>query len=461
MMVRYFQEHPALCSVLIMILGIIAGHYIDALPSSFYFLDCLNITHSVAAYAAVTTLILLPIVAIVIRYRFISTLLLACCLFLLGIFLIKGERHTYSVPYGEQVTAFMDEQRENLSNIIQQQGLTEEDYALVTAVTLGEKQNLSYETKQEYSICSASHVLAISGLHMGIIFLFLSKIVPMLITLISHKYTDKISSFIIIFCIWTYVLLIGNHPSTMRAAIMLTMYLLTQLFTQYTDKMSILTFTAGLLLIIYPEWLFDIGFQMSFFAVLAILYIFIPLSERIHNAFPSSDFTYAPSKSLCDIHIIYHTKCALREIALIIIDALLLSIVAEIAVGPLIAYYFGQFSTYFWLTNLIVPMLTTACIYLTIFLFIADGVATLLYFIPFHDSPAAIITNLLSCVAHIQNACIHFVSHLPYASFENINLNLLQMILIYFYIIILAFWVDSHYFCVTLQTEPKKCEINY
>ena len=161
--------------------------------------------------------------------------------------------------------------REQLLQQYQQWGIDEDSYAIITAMTLGDKSALTPTIRETFSITGAGHVLAISGLHLGILYMMVSLLVRGLrLRMVTQVMT--------IILVWAFAFLVGMTPSVVRSATMLTVYGLLSL--GYRQKMSInvLAFTAIVLLVIHPQSLFDIGFQMSFLAVLAIL-VFFPLIE--------------------------------------------------------------------------------------------------------------------------------------------------------------------------------------
>ena len=145
--------------------------------------------------------------------------------------------------------------------------------AVVAAMALGDKSALTQELREVYSVTGASHVLALSGLHLGIIYMLLTFLFGG-----KKLFTFSLFHLFTLICIWAFVFLVGMPVSVVRSATMLTAYALLSL--GYRDRMSVntLAFTALLVLLVSPLSLFDIGFQMSYMAVFAIL-LLVPLSE--------------------------------------------------------------------------------------------------------------------------------------------------------------------------------------
>lgn len=265
-------------------------------------------------------------------------------------------------------------------------------YAVVAAMTLGDKSALTKELKDTYAITGASHVLALSGLHLGIIYMLLSFLT------VGHRWQTMTQIFIVM-SVWLFVFLVGMSSSVVRSAIMLSVYALLQL--GYREKMSIntLAFTAIVMLMANPLSLFDVGFQMSFMAVFFIL-LFMPLFNEL-----------IAQKNLMSHRVvkwfwsIFAVSCA-----------------AQIGVAPLIAYYFGRFSTYFLLTNLIVLPAAMLILYLSLVVLLIPSFAYLLLYI---------VSRL--------NAALIRIASMPYASIEDLHPSIMQVVMIY--VIILAGYI--------------------
>ena len=247
-----------------------------------------------------------------------------------------------------------------------------EAYAVVAAMALGDKSALTQELRDIYAITGASHILALSGLHLSIIF--------MLLTLLfggSRFFTFSPFHFFTLSAIWSFVFLVGIPVSVVRSATMLTVYALLSL--GHRDKMSVnaVAFTALLVLIVSPLSLFDIGFQMSYLSVFAIL-LMVPLSERL---FPIG-------------YLMTH------RVIRWLWGMVAVSCAAQIGVAPLVAYYFGRLPVYFLLTNFIVIPAATLILWLSPLVFLFPSLAYLLLYI------VSVLNTLLSTIASIPGACI-------------------------------------------------------
>ena len=243
-------------------------------------------------------------------------------------------------------------------------------YAVVAAMALGDKSALSQDLKDIYSVTGASHILALSGLHLGIIYALLSLFV------FSRRW-QMLSQMIIILSIWAFVFLVGMSTSVVRSAMMLSVYALLSL--SHRDRMSVntLAFTAIVTLMISPMSLFDVGFQMSYMAVLSIL-LFTPLMEGVFTA------EYLMSHRL--VRWLW--------------GMVVVSLSAQIGTAPLIAYYFGRFSCYFLLTNFIVIPAAMLILYLSLVVLLIPSLTYILFHI------VAALNSLLTKMASMPGASI-------------------------------------------------------
>lgn len=272
------------------------------------------------------------------------------------------------------------------------EGQKDVSYAVVAAMVLGDKSALTKELRDVYAVTGASHVLALSGLHLGIIYTLLSL-------LIVGRRWQMISQVLIVLCIWAFVFLVGMSTSIIRSATMFTVYALLSL--GHRDKMTVntLAFTAIVMLMFHPLSLYDVGFQMSFMAVFAIL-VLMPLMMRVFS------MEYLLShQTLRWIWSMVAVSCA-----------------AQIGVAPLIAYYFGRFSTYFLLTNLIVIPAATLILWLSPVVLVFPSLAYLLLYI-------------VKCL----NTVLGQIAVWPGASIEALHPSVLQTVMIYVVIFCLTY----------------------
>ena len=295
-----------------------------------------------------------------------------------------------SMSRWERIRLWFLLQRHDLLDRYRNVDASDESYAVLAAMTLGDKSALSSDVRTVYSISGASHILALSGLHLGIIYMLLYR-------LTAGRRRFVFSQIVIIVGIWSFAFLTGLSTSVVRSATMVSVYSLFSLAGRCRSSVNLLCFTALLMLLVQPSLLSDIGFQLSFAAVLSIL-LLLPLMESF---FP-------------EYYLIQHPwQRTLYNIIGV-------TLAAQIGVAPLIAYHFGRFSTYFLLTNFIVVPAATVILYGALFVFIIPSSGSILLWI-----------------VEILNKALGFVSRMPCASIEGLHPTLLQVCLIYSIVICL------------------------
>jgi len=226
--------------------------------------------------------------------------------------------------------------------------------------------------------------LALSGLHLGIIYMLLS-----FFTL--GRRLRFLTQLLTIVALWAFAFLVGLSPSVVRSATMISVYALLSLSARQRMSVNALCFTAIVMLAFSPFSLFDVGFQMSYLAVFSIL-LWLPL---LMGVFP------AP---LLQRHGWLRWVWGVAAV----------SIAAQLGVAPLIAYYFGRFSTYFLLTNFIVVPAATCILY---------GMLLVLLL------PVA--APLLAWLVGALNGVLTAMAALPGAAIDGIHLTALQVAMVY------------------------------
>ena len=368
---RLLDNAPLLRLAVCMIIGITIANYIE-LPIPIF-----------PVFAGMVVIALL-----LGSHRYLQSVAILLCFLLMGMFLMQRQLsmpdESQSVSRIDRSKQFFLSQRSKLLERFADGGVDGDAYAVVAAMSLGDKSALTRDLKDTYSVSGASHVLALSGLHLGIIYMLLSVLLP-------RRRWPALSQLLIILFIWAFVFLVGMSVSVVRSAIMLTVYGLLSIGNR--DKMSInaLAFTAIVMLMWNPAWLFDVGFQMSFLAVFAIL-LFVPLFEDVFSA----------------EYLMAH-RWIKRIWGLVVV-----SCSAQLGVAPLIAFYFGRFSTYFLLTNFIVIPAAMAILWLSLVVLLFPSLAYILLYI-------------VQCL----NAILSRITAIPGASIDNLHPSVLQVMLIY------------------------------
>ena len=337
------------------------------------------------------------------RHAQLQSAVIAVCIVVLGAVLMQ--RVLQEPPQMSRLDhskTFFLMQRTKLLDRLSENGVDGGVYAVVAAMALGDKSQLTKELKDTYAVTGASHVLALSGLHLGIIYTLLSL-------LLSRRRWQVVSQVVIIVCIWLFVFLVGLSASVVRSAVMLTVYALLSLGHRHKMSVNTLAFAAIVMLLFNPMSLFDIGFQLSFLAVLAIL-LFYPLFEGVW------------SQSFLMDHRAFRWLWTMLAV----------SCAAQIGVAPLIAYYFGRFSNYFLLTNLVVVPAATLILYLSLVVLLIPAFAYLLIY-----------------VVNALNRLLVWMAALPGASLEGLHPTLIQVSMVY---VIIA----AVYLLLKRRTSPTR-----
>lgn len=312
------------------------------------------------------------------RYENLQSAVLCLCMVVLGALLMQRARQEPpSVSRLDRSKTYFLERRAKLLDRLSESGVDGSAYAVVAAMALGDKSQLTRELRDAYAISGASHILALSGLHLGIIYTLLSL-------LLSRRRWQMVSQIVIIVSIWLFVFLVGLSASVVRSAVMVSIYALLSL--GHRDKLSVntLAFAAIVMLLFNPMALFDVGFQLSFMAVLTIL-LFYPLLESLWS-----------QPFLLD-HRLFRWLWTMLSV----------SCAAQIGVAPLIAYYFGRISCYFLLANLVVVPAAALILYLSLAVLLIPSLAYLLIYI------VDTLNQLLVSIAALPGASIEGLHPTP------------------------------------------------
>ncbi len=222
------------------------------------------------------------------------------------------------------LTILAEQFREKLLEIYRSQKLGKNELEILSALTLGYKRELDPETKRVFSASGAMHILAVSGLHVGIVF----WMIALLFGFLRKRKTGRLMFVIFsIVLLWSYAFITGLSPSVMRASTMFTIFVIGENISRKPNSYNSLAASAMFLLLFNPNNLFEVGFQLSYSAVFGILYLQPKLCNLItvNNKFLKFFWTL-----------------------------LTVSIAAQISTFPLTTFYFNQFPIYFWITNLFV-----------------------------------------------------------------------------------------------------------
>ena len=213
-----------------------------------------------------------------------------------------------------------------------------QDCAVVVAFTLGDKSLLDHKTKQAYQVSGAIHVLALSGLHIGIIYNLLNY----LLFFLNFHHTSKLLKLLICACcIFSYAVLTGFGPSVQRAAIMILVWKVLAFSNRKSGKWDVFLLSACIIILIDPNEIKSIGFQLSYAATAGIIAIY-----------PTLEAAFG----------IYRGGCLYKYLKPVW-SMISISIACQVSTAPLILYYFGSIPFYFLITNLAAIPLVTISLY--------------------------------------------------------------------------------------------------
>ncbi len=223
-----------------------------------------------------------------------------------------------------RITVYAERTRDYLLGIYSQNGLAGPEYEILSALTLGYKKSMDAEIKQVFSATGAAHVLAVSGLHVGIVYMVFNLFFGFLR---RQKATRYPFLFLAVLFLWGFAFITGLSPSVQRSALMFTVVLIGENLHRPANIYNTLASSASLLLVVNPNLVLDVGFQLSYAAVLGIVY-FQPIVAGIFR------FTSKAGSYLWGLFAV--------------------SVAAQMTTFPLSCFYFHQFPVYFWMSNFIV-----------------------------------------------------------------------------------------------------------
>jgi len=258
--------------------------------------------------------------------------------------------------------------------------------AVAQALLYGYDDDIDADVVQAYANTGTLHVLAVSGMHVGLIFMILTM---MLKFMDKTKRTKLVKNSIIILCLWIYSLLCGFSPSILRATVMFTFIILGQMLSRPTNVYNTLAISAFTLMCMDTNMLANVGFQLSYMAVIGIVFLQPYVSEW-----------YDPK----------------RWLGIQIWEITAISIAAQIITFPLGLLYFHQFPNYFLFSNLIIIPLTTIVIYIGIILVIFSKIPII----------ALWLGKLMYWGIALTNAIVKFVEQMPFSYISGIHISIIQ-----------------------------------
>lgn len=297
---------------------------------------------------------------------------------------------------------YIENLRNNLSKSFEIHQFDSKTKAIIDALILGQRLELDKETIADYSNAGVIHILAISGLHISIIYFF---IVFLLKPLKRVRFGAEIQLLIVLVILWLFALLTGLPASVTRAVTLFSFISIGNYFNQPKAIYNALAISAFLILLVKPNAIFDFGFQLSYAAVLSIV-LFQPFYKK---------FYFSENK-----------------IAIYFTDTVLVSLAAQIGVLPLSLYYFNQLPLLFLLANLVIIPLSS------LVLIAGIVILPLNYVLP---SVAVFLGKILAYSIQFMNDYIHWIAQFKSGIITNISFSGWLTFSMYLVIVAFIYWM--------------------
>lgn len=277
------------------------------------------------------------------------------------------------------------------------------ELGIAQALLIGYKEDLDKDLVQAYSNTGVVHIIAISGLHLGLIY-------AVLLWIFNHipgfKNSRHAKAILLIACLWLFALLTGGSASVLRSAVMFTVIIAGKYYFRLSSVYNSLAASAFILLCYNPYFLWDVGFQLSYCAVIGI----IAFQQFIYRKWFPPNWLARQLWSMVSI-----------------------TLAAQVGTFPVCIYYFHQFPSYFLFTNLVAVPLSTIILFGEIFLVIAA---------PF-EMPAEYAGRAIGCLIEMLNRVILFFNGIPYSVIDFIYANVYTTWILYALVFCsMAWWMN-------------------
>lgn len=316
--------------------------------------------------------------------------------------LIKiGENNRYILTRWSQYCA------EFCEKIIDKNITSSNEANISKALLLGIRSEIDKDLKKAYSNAGVIHVLAVSGLHVTLLFAIFQLFFRRL--MVSSRTGEIFSICFLIVLLWAFAFITGLSASVVRAVVMFTLFLAAQLLGKRSDMLNTVFVSAFVMLLYHAPYLFDVGFQLSYLAVIGIVVIHPWWFEKINL---SNSF--------------------LEKIA----EATSITLAAQLSTAPLCMYYFHQFPTYFLPANLLIIFATNGVMILLI------GLLTFSWFTPL----ASLCSWVTEWLLLLCNRYVALIDQLPLSTINSIDLTGMQLLSLYVIILGLALLISEKKF---------------
>jgi competence protein ComEC len=318
-------------------------------------------------------------------------------------YLSKDEWAKLGEARGNPVLRVSHAAREMAVETLRKHLKTDNEFAVGAALVVGYKDEITEDVRLAYASTGAMHVLAVSGLHVGIIYMIISFLFDKIKSRWKWWLGLRLLGSLVV--IWGFALVTGASPSVLRAATMFSFVIVGDAFAREKNIYNTLAAAAFFTLAVNPYLLFSPGFQLSYLAVLGIVF-FQPVIEK---SWYVENRVGAGIWSLISV-----------------------SLGAQLTTLPVSLYYFHQFPTYFWLSGLVVVPAAPLVLGGGLLLFLAEAMW----------APLAVVLGwLLNALIWLVNAAIFIIQKFPYHLIEGIHITVVEMLMGYAIIALLAAWL--------------------
>ncbi|VAW24937.1 DNA internalization-related competence protein ComEC/Rec2 [hydrothermal vent metagenome] len=296
--------------------------------------------------------------------------------------------------------------RNNIIKSLKKSGFKKDELAVITALLLGQRNSITKDLMQRYTSAGAIHILAVSGLHIGIILLLLLFIFS---PIHNFKNGKLIAAVLIVLTLWIYAVIAGLSASVVRAVTMFTVLTIGLQLKRRSNIYNTLVVSIFILLLFNPLYLFEVGFQLSYLAVFAIVWI----QPKLYSLWKPKLWLLTKVWQLFTV-----------------------SIAAQIGVLPLSLFYFHQFPGLFFISNLIIiPFLGTILF-----------VGIIVIFLSFFEILPQFLGDFYSYVIHQMNNFVGWIAQQDFFIIKNISFSLALMFLFYVFIFSVMKWSEKRNF---------------
>ncbi|MEO7483090.1 MAG: ComEC/Rec2 family competence protein, partial [Ferruginibacter sp.] len=321
------------------------------------------------------------------------------------VFIKPSDWKKLSLNTGNGFSAFLFRIKSYVVAQLRKYVVGKDEQAIAEALLIGYKEDLDKDLVQAYSNTGVVHIIAISGLHLGMIYLLLLRMLAFIPFLKNKK---LFSTIIIIGSLWLFALITGGAASVLRSALMFSFLVIGKNYFRNASIYNSLAASAFLLLIYNPYFLWDVGFQLSYLAVTGIVALQKPL-----------------------FRLWYIRNKWLRKIW----ELLSLAIAAQAATFPLCIYHFHQFPNLFFISNLFAVPAAMLLVYGELLLVVIGAIRPL----------ALALGLLISKIIFALNFFIRYIDELPFSVWDNIHATLWSTWVLYLAVFCAALWmVEKH-----------------